>query len=260
MERSCRNCNQMLYHGHDYCPKCGSKWITKRLTINTITREFFDRYLGTDNVLISTFKALILQPEIVIDNYIKGQRKRFVNPINWYLISLTLIGLQMFILKNFFPELLNLVDISETNELELFNYFYDYLGALTSLFLPLYAFTGWLVFLDIRKYNFVEHLILFVYAFGLLNMVTVIFTPLMIVLDISYGATSIPISLISVIQIGWYYKRIFKLSLGQTVLKAILSSIIFSTLQIIFIIITAVFVLGGIYLINPEYLKAFKTN
>lgn len=255
MERICKNCSQLLYEGHSYCSKCGAKWIEKRLTLKTTYQEFTDRYLGTDNVLFQTIKMLLWRPELVIDGYVNGKRKTYTNPASFYLISLTIVGLTMFFLKTFYPELLGLDQIKGKEGIEFFNLFYDYLGVLTTIFIPIYVLTGWLVFIDKRYYNFVEHLILYVYAFGLINILTGLFCPFMFLFHIKFSVFSLPSFFISIFLLSWYYKRIFKLTFWQTILRTFIASIVYSILQLIATVIIVGVIVLITYLINPDILQ-----
>ncbi len=188
MDRHCKNCDQLLYDKHKFCFNCGSRWINYRLSPVSIVHEFSNKYLGSDNVFLVTIIALFRYPEDVINGYINGQRKRYVNPINFYLISLTLIGLQFFVLKNFAPDLLGYSEVNETSELgkSFLDYMYDYFGLWTTFMLPAYVITGYLVFINVKHYNFSEHVIFYVYAFGLMNILTALFTPVMMYFEISF--------------------------------------------------------------------------
>ena len=92
MERECKNCGQVLYAQHDFCFRCGAKWIDYRLTPKAVIQEVSNRYLGIDNKFLRTMVALVTHPHHVIDGYMQGVRRKFINPINFYLIGLTLIG------------------------------------------------------------------------------------------------------------------------------------------------------------------------
>ncbi|GAL77065.1 hypothetical protein JCM19275_16 [Nonlabens ulvanivorans] len=109
-----------------------------RLTPRKITAEFTERYLGTENVFIKTCVTLFRYPEDVINGYITGQRKKYVNVINFFFISLTLFGIHIFVLKNFYPELLGFDTVSsnEKNAEEYLSYFYDYMGAINLIIHP----------------------------------------------------------------------------------------------------------------------------
>ncbi|PPK93592.1 uncharacterized protein DUF3667 [Nonlabens xylanidelens] len=263
MERNCKNCKKLLYAQQNYCSHCGSKWVEYRLTPRKITAELSNRYLGTDNVFLVTILGLLRYPEDVINGYISGQRKKYVNPINFYLISLSLVGLQIFLLRHFAPDTLgmNVAEITNVQNntgqsLENFtDFFYDYIGAFTTFFLPAYALSGYIIFLDIRKYNFTEHLILYVYVFALVNIVTFVATPLMIGFDIPYQMVSLALTPFIFLQVAWYYKRCFKLDVQQTVLKGLLAIIVFNVISAILMIIVIIIAVALLFFFNSDLLN-----
>lgn len=242
-----------MYEHHRFCFHCGSRWVNYRLSPVTIVREFSDKYLGSDNVFLVTIFALFRYPEDVINGYIQGQRKRYVNPVNFYLISLTLIGLQFFVLKNFAPELLG-YDQPGTDVVSktFLNYMYDYFGLWTTFMLPAYFITGYLVFINLKIYNFSEHVIFYVYAFGLMNILTAFFTPVMMACSISFMNFSLPIALFSFIQIAWYYKRVFKLGFGKIVLKTLIAIPVYLIINLLYLLILCLIILGIVMLFFPD--------
>jgi IS4 transposase len=135
-------------------------------------------------------------------------------------------------------------------------YFYDYIGLLTTFFIPVYALTGYLVFIDSRKYNFSEHLVFCIYVFGLLNIFTFLLTPLVIGFEIDYQVISLIITPLSIIQFAWYYKRCFQLDTGQIVLKTFIALIIFQIISVIYLVFFVVIIIGLIFLIQPELLTS----
>lgn len=261
MERHCKNCSKMLYAKQNFCSNCGSKWVDYRLTPKRIATEVSNRYLGTDNVFLVTLIALLKYPEDVIHGYITGQRKKYVNPASFYLISLTLIGLQIFILKHIAPDTLGFGDLKDAESVQTYiGYFYDYIGLFTTFFIPAYALTGYLVFIDIRKYNFSEHLVFCIYIFGFINILTFLLTPLVIGFAIDYQVISLIITPFSIVQFAWYYKRCFQLNLGQIVLKTLIAMIVFQIISVIYLLFFVAIIIGLIYLIQPELLKTITID
>jgi len=259
MERHCKNCDRLLYASQDYCPGCGSEWIDYRLTPKRITAEFTERYFATDNRFLITILHLLSYPENVINGYITGQRKKYVNPASFYFISLTLLGLQIFLMKTFSPELLGFTEELEKTSLKGYlDYFYDYMGLFTAILIPVYAASGLIIFSDIKKYNFTEHLIFFIYLYGLSNIIVSLFTPVFIIFKVSFQTSSIILGPLSLIQIGWYYKRCFKLTLTKSIIKTILMFLLYNVFQFILLLFVAVIAIGIIYLFNPEFLGDIK--
>ncbi|PHR71636.1 MAG: hypothetical protein COA67_06375 [Lutibacter sp.] len=79
---------------------------------------FNEQFLNYDNKFLQTFIHLFTKPEVVIDGYINGTRKKYVNVISYFAIAITLSGLQMFILNKFFPEMLDFSSLDDKNMAE----------------------------------------------------------------------------------------------------------------------------------------------
>lgn len=129
---------------------------------------------------------------------------------------------------------------------------FDYFGLWTTVMLPAYFITGYLVFINYKTYNLSEHVILYVYAFGLMNVVTAISTPLLMYFNISFLNFTVPVAFLSTIQIAWYYKRIFKMSLGKIILKTMIAIPIYLIVNLIYIALVAALIFGIFKIFIPE--------
>ncbi len=96
---NCKNCNTELSEQDQYCKSCGGKVIRKRLTLKNLFEHLSETFFNYDNKLLRTIVTLFKQPTVVTDNYINGVRKRYVDPISFFGLALTLSGLSTFIIK-----------------------------------------------------------------------------------------------------------------------------------------------------------------
>ena len=80
----CKNCSNQLSTNSDFCNSCGAKVIRNRLTLKNIFEHIIETFFNYDNKLLRTFIDLFKKPEKVIDGYINGVRKRYVNPISYF--------------------------------------------------------------------------------------------------------------------------------------------------------------------------------
>lgn len=171
----CKNCNKLLNDSQKFCDVCGAKVIENRLTPEILIQQVNEEFISIDNKFLRTFIDLFNKPEAVIDGYIGGLRKKYINVITYYAIALTVLGFQMFLLKEFFPEFLqsqsNAFDESfkaSSNSVEnpfsefpdLFN---NYQGVIFSIFMPFIAVGTWLIYFDKRRHNYTEHLVINLY-------------------------------------------------------------------------------------------------
>ena len=115
---NCKNCHTKLPLDSDFCNSCGGKVIRNRLTFRNLFEHISETFFNYDNKLLRTFIDLFKKPELVIDGYIEGVRKRYVNPISFFGISLTLSGLSIFIIKKYY---LQYLDFSQIFQGELFD-------------------------------------------------------------------------------------------------------------------------------------------
>ena len=87
---NCKNCNLLISDKDNFCNSCGAKVIRNRLTIKSLFEDFSEQFLNYDNKFLQTFLHLFTKPEVVIDGYINGTRKKYVNVISYFAIALTL--------------------------------------------------------------------------------------------------------------------------------------------------------------------------
>ena len=163
---TCKNCDARLRTDFLYCPACGAKVIRNRITIKNLWIDFLERYFNLDNTFIRTFVHLFTKPEVVIEGYLQGLRRKYLNPISYIGIALTLSGIIVFLMAKSidFMEF----DILETGsqtvyQEKLMGFILDYQALIFLVYIPIMAISGWLCF-DKKKYNFAERMIIFMYA------------------------------------------------------------------------------------------------
>ena len=222
----CKNCGTQQQTDFDYCPNCGAKVIRNRLTFKNLSHDITERYFDLDNTFLRTFKHLLTKPELVIDGYISGVRRKYLNPISYLGIALTLSGLLIFLMQKVFVIKMNIDVFNQGLNPELYEKIMPVINDFSSLvfilFIPIFAFAGWLTF-NRQGYVFSEYLVVFLYALAQFSIVSfpiglfvLIFAPqdymilsyVMLPLMIAYS--------IYVIQ------RINKFSTGQFILRTCL--------------------------------------
>ena len=101
---NCKNCNKALEDTQKYCDECGAKVIQNRLTPKVIATQVNEQFLSIDNKFFKTFIDLFKKPEDVIISYINGTRKKYIDVLQYFAVSLTLAGIQVFLMTTFFKE------------------------------------------------------------------------------------------------------------------------------------------------------------
>ncbi|MGB5821266.1 MAG: DUF3667 domain-containing protein [Saonia sp.] len=162
----CKNCDRPLSKDHGYCPNCGAKVIRNRLSFRNLWHDISERYFNLDNTFLKTFWHLFTKPEVVIGGYINGVRKKYMNPISYLGIALTLSGLTIFLLRKFFYKAIdwNMYAKGPNPEmgLKMTETMFDYSSLVFILYIPLLATAAFLA-LNKRKFFFSEYIVIFVY-------------------------------------------------------------------------------------------------
>ena len=163
---TCKNCEARLRTDFLYCPACGAKVIRNRITVKNLWVDFLERYFNLDNTFIRTFVHLFTKPEVVIEGYLQGIRRKYLNPISYIGIALTLSGIIVFLMARS-------IDFMEFDAFEtgastvyqekLMGFILDYQALIFLIYIPFMAISGWLCF-DKKKYNFAERMIIFMYT------------------------------------------------------------------------------------------------
>lgn len=258
---TCKNCHTNFIDTDSYCSNCGGKIIRNRLTFRNMFENFSEQFLNYDNKFLQTFICLLTKPEEVIGCYIDGVRKKYVNPISYFAISLTLAGLQMFLISKFFPEALDLSSIVVDDQAQMSNEFMnnmiEYQSLMLMSFVPVYALISKIVFFNKKKYNYTEHLVMFLYILSQLTLIMILPTLVSLALGYDMGNISIITMVLQVVYSAYCLKRVFDLSLKGIILKTLLFFVVGIVFYLIFIILFVIIMIiyyGGIM----EFTKAMK--
>lgn len=250
--KRCKNCDTELREDQHYCDECGAKVIKNRLTPRVIAHQINEEFLSLDNRLLRTFLTLFTNPEDVIVGYIDGTRKKYIDVIQYFAISLTLAGLQVFLMSVFFTDLMEMnlyqgldsLPGQENNPFKdlTFDGFNNYQGIIYILGVPLSAFSTWVVFLifNDRRFNFTEHLVLNLYYSAQIIIITAILSIAFLILGLNY----LIVSTLIIIPLFWYLyfvlKRVFRDEFWERVAKFLLVLIIYIVLYFLLMIIIAI--------------------
>ena len=248
---NCKNCQVPLSEDAKFCENCGAKVIDHRLTLKYLWGEFTEKYFNIDNTLLRTFLHLFTKPDEVIGGYINGVRKKYVNAISYYSIALTIAGVQIFILRKFFPESLDISVIVPENNPQAnmdMEWTYDYYTILALINIPIYALMARLTFYGIKKLNFTEHLVTMAYIFGQFTLFTFPIVMVSVMLGGNFYITSYSLFPLLFIYTVYSYKKLYKMGMGAMALRsflfifiAIVLLIAIGILQLIFLLINGDF-------------------
>lgn len=192
---NCKNCNEALLDTTKYCSNCGAKVVSNRITTKELWSSFATDFFGWDNKYLKTMRALFSKPEMVLDGYLQGIRKKYVTPFVFLAIGTALSMLlfneladdyiqmsnafndrQMELIHKSLDNTTNVEDYKEgyrKSNTDLQNSVLKYFNFFTFLLVPVYAFFAFLVFG--KPHNFAEHLIINCYLQGASFLIGTIF-------------------------------------------------------------------------------------
>jgi len=241
----CKNCELPLRTDYSFCSNCGAKIIRNRLTLKNLWYDISERYFNVNNTFLRTFWHLFTKPDLVIGSYIDGVRKKYLNPISYFGIALTLSGILVFLIKNFFIDAINFEANFQGANPDFANKWknitFDYSSLFFISYLPLITISAFLVF-NKRKFNFTEHFIIAIYVLAHYSIVSF---PLsltsLIISPENYTVFGQVFMIIVFFYFIYTYQRLNKYKSG----KLIWRSFLFSTLLVIlfFILIIAIMLL-----------------
>lgn len=155
----CKNCESTLQPSDNYCNSCGAKVIRNPLTLKNVWEDVSAQVFNLDNTFLRTFKGLFTHPGDVVISFISGTRKRYMNPVGYFAIAVTLSGLMFFVLRDLYGLNLTQSSINDDVDVSGMNFVFDYQGLLSYLSMPLYAFMTWILFRGKKRFNYTEHLV-----------------------------------------------------------------------------------------------------
>ncbi len=227
---TCKNCNSELNDRINYCSNCGAKRIRNRLTLKNISEDINEQFLNIDNKFLTTFIHLFTKPELVINGFINGTRKKYVNVIQYFAISLTLVGIQVFIMNTFFKEAMEIdpnmfgdmmnLEAQKNNPFKDIKYedYNNYQSLIYVFTIPFSASSTWLAYrvLGIRHFNFTEHIVINLYY----SAQIIIVNAFLIISLLCFGVDFMLITYISSAIIFAYFFYVLKRVFNSTFIIA----------------------------------------
>ncbi|MEH6536322.1 MAG: DUF3667 domain-containing protein [Psychroserpens sp.] len=241
---NCKNCHTELIPDSDFCNRCGGKVIRNRLTVKNLFEHFSDTFFNYDNKLIRTFLDLFIRPEVVIEGYINGIRKRYVNPISYFGLAITLTGLYILILDKFYPEAMDYSAFAFEGQEEFqkknASFIQEYMSLFMMLYIPIYALIARVTFVGLKKFNYTELIVVFLYWQSQLSIITAF----IIVITAMFGVQQALLSMIflpfMILYAAYTFKRLYKLSFGKIILRTLLFLGVLGVFMVIITIIVMI--------------------
>ncbi|WP_299679564.1 DUF3667 domain-containing protein [uncultured Dokdonia sp.] len=268
----CINCENHLALDQRFCPNCGGKRMYNRITWRNLFEDFVDRFLNIENAFLRTFLSLFRRPEDVIGGYMKGMRKKYLPAFSYFAVALTVAGIYAFVIKHWFMEDMiqaqtSFYDGSATAEFQK-SFISKWMSMLMEnqsivyfAMIPVLALISKIVFWNYKKYNLVEHFVIYLYGYSHIALITTIFGLFVIwnqTLVQIYGMIS---PLVTIAYMAYVLKKLFKLDSGALVLKTGLFFLIGGVITVLFFIVVAVagyFMAKSGALNDTEFFKLIK--
>ena len=95
----CLNCEMSLSDSVNFCPNCGQKTNTHRLSLHDLTHDTVHYFTHADKSIFKLLKELAVKPGIVAREYITGKRQKYFKPLNFFLI---VAGIVVFMTSAFY--------------------------------------------------------------------------------------------------------------------------------------------------------------
>jgi len=247
----CKNCNHIIENDAQFCDNCGGKIVVQRITFKQLFLEFFINVFGVDSKFFLTLRKIATHPDEVINEYLSGVRKRYVNPFAFLAVG---AGLSLLVFNYFADDFiainnsiqsdqikelkqkaeLDLSSLKNTDKKQLqklqiekntaqmqlkfmdgwMKFMLRYYNLLTFVFLLIYAILSKWTYK--KPHNFGEHVVINAFIYGFLTYITLIFFMLAIAIHPTIYSYSI---LIYVLFYMYAFGKFYKLSIRNSILK-----------------------------------------
>lgn len=259
---SCKNC-ATDFEGK-YCPHCGQKAKTTRITLRQVLSETRQHFIHFDQGFLYTIKQLAIRPGHTIREYIDGKRVKHIKPIRFWFWATTisillfhLWGLDEIMLQKITE---NNASVGHSQEAQLLGQkltqkIFEHPTVTQVMMVPWLAFFSWLLFRR-RGHNYAEHFVFNTYIMAEVGIASIFTMPLMFSLRNVMPSTSL--GLISLVlwggYMGWAYNQFYHLKHRTTgFLRALLVMILGYVMMILMI---SVIIVVAIVFFKP-YLTAW---
>ena len=170
MHHTCLNCNTS-YEGN-FCPHCGQKAKTHRITFAAIMHDIPHSVFHVDKGLFYTFAQMLYKPGTVLKNYIDGKRVNYFSPFAYVFLLSAVSSFVTHAIQEQMSVHVSNKDMMLFPGMAMF--FYHYPALMFCLLAPFISLWSWLFNLDF-KYNYWENLVLNTYLIAQFNLIFILY-------------------------------------------------------------------------------------
>lgn len=172
---NCLNCGNTISPGQKFCPQCGQKADTHRISLHEITHDAVHYFTHADKGIFHLVKELARRPGIVARDYVDGKRKTYFKPLNFLLIVAGIVVFMTSALHKEYPRPTGGQSANNARverpappspaQIEMYNraakaskFTSKYSNVINLFATPVFAALIWLFYYR-RRYNYIEHLV-----------------------------------------------------------------------------------------------------
>lgn len=253
---TCINCGSAVET--PYCSQCGQKYPPKKINLLALYTDFQSRIYGFDGMFPRTLRDLTIKPGQVAREFCSGNRVKYVGPVGYFFLTLTVFVLLMQIFEIDFYSFSKSNSPFDTGQSErqqkVSEEFTHFIARNMRIFsflqIPIYSFFAWLFFRR-NRLNMLEHSVLIFYVWGHVMWLSVLNIFLYVFFDWILSAWQI---LINTAFFAFACLGFYQGSKVRVFVKGMLVSIVS------FFMFVLIFSLAGLAYIftNPELLEKLK--
>ncbi|NNL02460.1 MAG: DUF3667 domain-containing protein [Eudoraea sp.] len=167
----CRNCGTQVTNR--YCENCGQRTSVYKVSFKETIHDFIDAAFSLNAPLFITLKQLIVNPGIVLREYLEGKRKKYYKPVAFFILT-TVAYLVIRSAIGFDPFTDTVVEVESTQNNQLLTKARDFMLFNINKLLFIFVFTLALfskLFFS-KRYTLAEYLAISFYLTGMYTLFT----------------------------------------------------------------------------------------